>query len=155
MKKLLAMMLMLLAVVITGCQKKVDVGSIILGENYNETEAALKRDGVKFDEQNDSVLSGWGSIYVLDVKFDHIRCEFKNGKLNKVAAWRQLSTLPNSKIENFKQHLRVICGDGYSDTENMVAGYGTKGDNNGCIGGIKVAWNDDEDVFFATIRLAD
>lgn len=122
MKKLLAMMLMWLAVVITGCQKKVDVGSI---------------------------------IYVLDVKFDHIRCEFKNGKLNKVAAWRQLSTLPNSKIENFKQHLRVICGDGYSDTENMVAGYETKGDNNGCIGGIKVAWNDDEDVFFATIRLAD
>ena len=152
MKKII--MMLLLAILATACQKKVDIGAITLGETYDETIQSLEREESRVERKDDGSVIGEGEIYVLDMCFDSAICEFENNKLTKVSLFRKFSTLSDTSIQKFKQQMRTLCGDGYSDTESMVTGYGIEDENNGCIGGIKVAWNDYEDCFFVVIRLA-
>lgn len=153
MKNLIAMMM--LAVVMVGCQKKIDIGALTLGGSAIDAKAALSYNHINLWEDNDSIAQGDGEINIMDIEWNNIKCEFKKDKLVSVSVWRTFSTLSKYQIESLKEQLRELCGDGYSDTDRMIAGYGTSSDNNGCIGGIKVAWDDYDDIFFFTIRLAD
>jgi len=153
MKKLIAMMM--LAVIMVGCQKKVDIGELTLGGSIADAKSALSYNHIDLWENNDSIAQGDGEIELMGIEWNNIRCEFKDDKLVAVSMWRTFSNLSKYQIESLKEQLRELCGDGFSDTEKMVAGYGTSSDNNGCMGGIKVVWDDYDDTFFATIRLAD
>lgn len=155
MKKLIAIVMVVLAVIMISCQKKIDMGAVSLGSSYAEVVEDLTKEDAQFEEKTDSIVRAYGEIYILDTEFKNIVCEFENDRLQKISVWRKFSSLSDPAIQHFKKQMRELCGDGYSDTEEMVAGYGIENDNNGCIGGIKVVWNDNEDVFFATIRLAD
>ncbi len=154
MKKLIAIVMMMLAMVVTSCQKKVDIGAITLGETYDETIQSLEREEAKIERKDDGSIIGEGEIYVLDMCFDNAICEFENDKLTKVSLFRKFSTLSDASIQTFKRKMEALCGDGFSDTDEMVACYGTKKDNNGCLGAIKVEWNKTDDVFYTTIKLA-
>lgn len=85
MKKLIAIMVMMLAMVVTSCQKKVDIGAITLGETYDETIQSLEREEAKIERKDDGSIIGEGEIYVLDMCFDNAICEFENDKLTKVS----------------------------------------------------------------------
>lgn len=152
MKKVILMMLF--AIFVTSCQKKVELGAVMLGETYDETIQSLEREEARIERKDDGSIIGEGEIYVLDMCFDNAICEFENDKLTKLSLFRKFSTLSDASIQTFKRKMEALCGDGFSDTNEMVACYGTEKDNNGCMGAIKVEWNKTDDVFYATIKLA-
>lgn len=154
MKKLIAIVMMLLVMVVTSCQKKVELGAITLGETYDETIQSLEREEARIERKDNGSIIGEGEIYVLDMCFENVICEFENDKLTKVSLFRKFSTLSDASIQTYKRKMKVLCGDGFSDMDEMVACYGTEKDNNGCMGAIKVEWNKTDDVFYTTIKLA-
>ena len=145
---------MILAIVMVGCQKKVDIGALFLDDNYENIVSILESKNIQLTK-DESILIGKGPIDILGITWKKISCEFSNGRLKCVDMWREFSNLSDYSIKNFKQQMHDLCGDGFSDTKRMIATYGTQSDNNGCTGGIKIVWNEDEDVFFAYICLAD
>lgn len=145
---------MLLSVTVTACQKKVELGAMTLGETYDETIQSLKREDARIERKDNGSVIGEGEIYVLNMCFDNAICVFENDKLTKVSLFRKFSTLSDASIQTFKRKMEALCGDSFSDTDKMVACYGTEKDNNGCMGAIKVEWNKTDDVFYATIKLA-
>lgn len=152
MKRLILMMILPLMMV--GCQKRVDIGPFSLGDDYANVLSILESKNIQLTEE-ESILIAEGTINVLGITWEKIRCEFSNGRLKYVDMWRKFSNLSHHSIENFKQQMRDLCGDGFSDIQRMITVYGTQSENNGCTGGIKIVWNEDEDVFFASICLAD
>lgn len=152
MKKVI--LLILFAIFVSSCQKKVELGAITLGETYNEAIQSLECEEARIERKDDGSIIGEGVIYVLDMCFDNAICEFENDKLTKVSLFRKFSTLSDASIQTFKRKMEALCGDGFYDTDEMVACYGSEKDNNGCIGAIKVEWNKTDDVFYTTIKLA-
>lgn len=152
MKKVI--LLILFAIFVSSCQKKVELGAITLGATYNKTIQSLEREDVRIERKDNGSIIGGGEIYVLDMCFDNAICVFENDELTKVSLFRKFSTLSDASIQTFKRKMEALCGDGFYDTDEMVACYGTEKDNNGCIGAIKVEWNKTDDVFYTTIKLA-
>lgn len=150
MKRLILMML--LSIIMVGCQKKVDIGPFSLGDDYVSVLLILESKNIQLTK-DESILISEGPINVLGITWKKIRCEFSNGRLKYVDMWRDFSNLSRHSTENFKQQMRELCGDGFSYPKKMAVVYGTQSRNNGCTGGIKVDW--EEDVFFASIGLAD
>ena len=100
MKKIIIMLL--LVILATACQKKVDIGAITLGETYDETIQSLEREEARVERKDDRSVIGEGEIYVLDMCFDSAICEFENNKLTKVSLFRKFSTLSDTSIQKFK-----------------------------------------------------
>lgn len=153
MKKLAFLTLLFLLFV--ACQHSTDVGSVKLGADYSEVLASLKHAGIAFNDCDENIIDGNGTVYILNIKFDRIRCEFKEGRLDKIAAWRSFSTLSASEIQDFKSRMYHVCGDGYSDMGRQIAVFGNEDENRGCIGSFLIDDANGNDCFFATIRLAN
>lgn len=137
-----------------GCQKKIDVGDLTLGQSQEEALSILEASQLDLDKWNDSITKVDGEIYLLGIKWNKAHCKFKDGKLVKIAMSRPYSTLSRNSIEAIKEQMRILCGEGFNgrNPEDLVAGYGIEGDNNGCLGGIIIDLEDD--VFFALISLS-
>lgn len=153
MKKLLAMMLMLLPMLV-GCSKKVDIGAVTLGDTYNETVKSLEKEDIKIESKKDGSIVGRGKVYILNVPFDNVFLQFNDNKLEAATAQRKFSTLSKTESNLIKSRLVELCGEMFSDMDKMVAGFGTENQNNGCMGGISVKWDEYNDVYFLSIALA-
>lgn len=136
------------------CQNKVNIGTLTLGESKDETISNLNQNDMVVSEENDSVIVAYGTIYLLNENWDKVRCIFKDGKLDNIAMLRKLSTLSNQSAENIKRQMRELCGDGYTNFEEMTTVYGSDS-NSGLCGGITAIWDNNKDDFFLQIGYVD
>lgn len=154
MKKLIAIVMMVFAVIMVGCNKKTEIGAVTLGDTYEETVKSLENENLAIEYKEDGSIVARGEVYILDVPFDNVFLQFNGNKLEAATAQRKFSTLSKTESNLIKSRMSELCGYMYSDVDKMVAGFGTKSHNNGCIGGIKVEWGEYKDVYFVIIELA-
>ena len=153
MKKLIAIVMMLLTVIMVGCDKKARIGAVTLGDTYEETVKSLEKENLAIEHKEDGSVVARGEVYILDVPFDNVFLQFNGNKLEAATAQRKFSTLSKTESSHIKSRMSELCGYMYSDVNKVAAGFGTKSHNNGCIGGIKVEWDEYRDMYFVTIGL--
>lgn len=150
MKRILA--LALIALLLTGCSKSIDVGMLSLGQNKTQVETTIKESHCNIEsEWGNSMRIGGGNLSLLGITWDSADCKYSDGRLVAVTMLKKLSQTPEFEIQCVKSRLRELCGDGYS--RGLIAVYGTDSDNKGLLGGIKA--DIDDDLFFAMIHLMD
>ncbi len=119
MKKLFA--LLFVAVSLVGCNSKVEIGPIALGDNYNEAYGRLVDLNIPIVDMDSDYIQIESDIELFGVIFDKGNLTFKNDKLSTFAVKRNFSTLSSSKFKQLVKKVEEIFGEAQRIPDNMTS----------------------------------
>lgn len=157
MKHLSFYFILLSIIWLSSCDKKVSLQSnMSLGDNINYVMSVIESDSwLEANQIDDNHYEIIGGQYFINQTWDRVYLAFENDLLQQVIMVKPFYQVSDSQIREIKDFLREKCGDGFSDTERMIAAYGLKSDNNGALGGIKFEPGELGDDFVVVIKLPD
>lgn len=86
MKKLIAIVMMALAVIMVGCNNLNKIWLFSLGQAKSEVTKILEENNYRYDEAADgSEIKGYQVVELYGVKWDGFALYFKDGKLSKIS----------------------------------------------------------------------
>ncbi len=145
MKKLLAMMLMLLPILtLVGCRQDVGLGGIDMGDSEEEVTEFFNSQGAAIEPRYDEWIRATGTIRLWKMDWDRVGCQFENDRMIHIGLIKPLHKIDNAFINYLDASLEAQFGDCFARAKEQVKVFGSENKWNKYVAGYHFDFDNDQ-----------